>query len=167
MLLSNGDRIRAWHYGTFWIWTTFVGPWTLKWTSSLFSVDRLTIWTDKSLKLTFLRDTRVKDNRALKYPYRLVFDLEREKSGFMTVLLFGIVKSVWKSVEPEPQLSPEFQFLKLTLNFTPLGNEDGISKRTKILTSLLISDLSFRTVSLNTHSRLLLLTPNSACYPCA
>ena len=25
-------------------------------------------------KLTFLSDTRVKDNRALKYPYRLVFD---------------------------------------------------------------------------------------------
>ena len=82
---------------------------------------------------------------------------------FDRVLLFGIVKSLLNSVEPEPQLNPQFQFLKLTLNFTPLGNEDRISKRTKILTSLLISDLSFRTASLNTHSRLPLLTANSAC----
>ena len=86
---------------------------------------------------------------------------------FDRVLLFGIGKSVRKSVEPEPELNPVFQFLKLTLNFKPLGNEDEISKWTKILTSLLISDLSFRTISLNTHSRLLLLTANSACYPCA
>ena len=112
----------------------------------------------------------MKDNRALKYPYRLVFDLEREKSvcSFLTVLLFRNCKVRVKKAEPERELNPEFQFLKVTLNFTPLGDEDGISEWTKILTSLLISDLSFRTVSLNTaHSRLLLLTANSACYPCA
>ena len=42
-------------------------------------------------KLTFLSDTRVKDNRALKYPYRLVFDLEREKSvcSFLTEFYFS------------------------------------------------------------------------------
>ena len=49
-------------------------------------ISRLSTW-----KLTFLSDTRVKDNRALKYPYRLVFDLEREKSGssFLTEFYFS------------------------------------------------------------------------------
>ena len=49
-------------------------------------------------KLTFLSDTSVKDNTALKYPYRLVFDLEREKSvcSFLTKYYFS---ELWSPCE--------------------------------------------------------------------